>query len=218
MRILIRLMAATMVLVGLMASVPAQAAGTVKVAALRFPTGAAEVARVGADVHLSGKVRSLTPDLVDFYGRSVITLDDAAALDPDSGDFAVSVKLRLTRGAGDWNLVQKGYWSDPGQWKLSLDSTPDGLRFSCRYKGDRGAVMAYTPTRVVRTDGPWVSVVCARHGDLVTVRVNGVVVAEASGAIGRVANSRDVLIGSKGLTATDRDQFLGQLDALWIRS
>lgn len=198
-------------------TVPAQAA-TSYVLMLVFPDGSPQAPTVGPTAQLQGKVRPLVPDQLDFYGRSVVRVASAASLDPEAGDFEVAVRLRLTRGAGNWNVVQKGFWGDPGQWKLSLHKTSSGLRFSCRVKGTSGAVHAYSVPGVVTAGGAWVTAGCKRVGDRVSVIVDGREVGAAAGPIGTVRSAQDLLIASKGLTASDPDQFLGLVDAVSVRS
>jgi hypothetical protein len=52
----------------------------------------------------------------------------------------------------------------------------------------------------------------------VAVVVDGREVGAASGRIGKVRSAKDVLVGSKGMSATDPDQFLGLVDNVWVRS
>jgi len=184
---------------------------------LRFPDGAAQTPLYGPTPAFRGSVRGVSPDSVDFSGRSVIDLGRSTSLDPGTADFTFGAVVRLTRGSGDWNIMQKGYWSDRGQWKLSLDRTSTGLRFSCRVKGSSGSVMAYSPRGVVTPGGPWVRAECHRDRSGVSVLVNGRVVGRASGRTGDVRSSSPYLIGSKGMSARHPDQFLGLMDYVWVK-
>ena len=197
---------------------PAQAAaGVTYLSLLRFPGAEPGHAVYGPDAVLEGAVRPTSPDLVDFAGRGVIDVGTSPALNPGDQDFDFGAVIRLTRGAGDWNVMQKGYWSDRGQWKLSLDTTPTGLRFSCRVKGTAGALMVYSPVGSADVGGAWVRVECRREAKQLSILVNGEVVGRASGAAGVVANDAPFLIGSKGLDARDPDQFRGLVDEVWVR-
>lgn len=202
---------------GLLTAVPANAA-TSYALYLGFPDSDPKQADVGPTPGLHGLVRGVAPDSVDFYGRSVVRVADRAALDPESGDFEFAARVRLTRGAGNWNIMQKGYWSDPGQWKLSLHSTTKGLKLSCRIKGTAGAVHVYSSPGVISVGGGWVTAGCRRVGDRVSVVVDGREVGAATGRTGTVRSSKEVLVGSKGMTASDPDQFLGLLDDVWVKS
>ena len=197
---------------------PSSAASTtVYMSYLRFPDGAADTALYGPDPVFKGSVRGVSPGYVDFSGRSVIDVGRSTSLDPGTSDFTFGAVVRLTRGSGDWNIMQKGYWSDTGQWKLSLERTNSGLRFSCRVKGSSGAVMAYTPAGVVSAPGSWVRAECHRDATGVSVLVNSEVVGRTSGRTGDVRSSSPYLIGSKGLEANDSDQFLGLMDYVWVK-
>lgn len=158
---------------------------------------------------------SVSSGVIDFYGNSVVQTDDRDNLDPGTSDFSFTSTFKLTRGSGDWNIMQKGYWGD-NQWKMSLDRTSSGLRILCRVAGDKGAVQANSkPGSIV--EGRWVEVTCNRIGDTVKVLVNGAALGQGSGAIGRVANGRPYLVGGKEMFKKNRDQFLGLMDDVSVR-
>ena len=209
--------ATALVAVTVTVAMPAHAASDDYASYLRFPDSEPAHALYGPDPTFEGAVSPESPDVVDFQGRGVIDVGTSASLDPQRDDFSFGAVIRLTRGAGDWNIMQKGYWSDPGQWKLSLDVTPDGLRFSCRVRGSAGAVMAYSPVGVVTAAGPWVRVACRRDATSVSVTVDGEVVGVEQGATGNVESDSPYLIGSKGMNAAEPDQFRGLMDYVWVK-
>ena len=138
------------------------------------------------------------------------------SLDPHTADFSFGARIALTKGVGDWNVMQKGFYNDR-QWKLSTQPTADGAKLSCRVAGSAGVVFVATSTAVVPTDGSWHQVGCARVGDQVQVRVDGSVVATGSGPMGDVSSTRNYLIGSKGSgQLADPDQYLGLLDDAFV--
>lgn len=112
--------------------------------------------------------------------------------------------------------MQKGYWGDPGQWKVSLEKDATGLRISCRIKGSDGAVMAYSDYGWVQDDGPLTYVGCRRTGNRVDVMIDGSVRGTAYGPTGYVASSKPMLLGSKGLWIASNDQFYGLMDRAWM--
>lgn len=153
---------------------------------------------------------------LDFFGRSVVETPDRPSLNPGTADFAFGVRLALTRGVGNWNVMQKGYWNDQ-QWKLSLHDAGSSAQVSCRVSGSNGAVHVFTDGAVLPADGTWHQVGCARIGSEVQVRLDGVVVATGSGPIGSVSSTQPYLVGSKGIGAiSDPDQYAGLLDDAYV--
>jgi hypothetical protein len=168
-----------------------------------------------SDAQLRGDI-SATRDFADLYGRSVVESAHRSDLNPGVRDFRVGVSVALTRGAGNWNIAQKGYYGNAGQWKLDMRERRGGVSVGCRVKGTAGAVRAWSPPGAIETGSRWYSLACHRVGDRVQVLVDGRVVASAQGPIGHVANTKPYLIGSKGMNARDHDQFLGRLDDAYV--
>ena len=166
----------------------------------------------GQGTTITGDVTVTEQGYLDFFGRSVVETPDRANLNPGASDFTFGARIALTRGVGDWNIMQKGNFGDQ-QWKLSTHAVSGAAKLSCRFSGSAGAVHVFTDTPVINADGSWHQVACVRVGNSVRVEVDGVTVAEGSGPIGSISTTKPYLIGSKGVGAiSDPDQFLGLLD------
>lgn len=86
----------------------------------------------------------------------------------------------------------KGAHKQPGgQWKLELV----GAQPRCVFRGMRGGAMIKAGQRV--DDNTWHRLECRRIGRTVTLRVDGVVVASASAATGRIRNNAPVRVGER---------------------
>ena len=169
----------------------------------------------GDGTQIVGDVSVTDGGWLDFYGRSVVQTPNRADLNPGTADFTFGARLALTRGVGDWNVMQKGYWADP-QWKLSTHATASGARLSCRFSGSAGAVQVFTDRPVLTKDGTWHDVACVREGNTVRVEVDGAVAAEGSGPIGSIVSTKPYLIGSKGMQIAKPDQYQGLLDNAFV--
>ena len=172
----------------------------------------------GQGTTIAGDVTVTSQGWLDFHGRSVVETPNRANLNPGTSDFSFGARIALTRGAGDWNVMQKGNFSE-GQWKLSTHAAAGGsVRMSCRFSGSAGAVHVYTDNQAMPADGSWHQVTCERVGDNVRIHIDGAVVAQGFGAIGSISNIKPYLIGSKGVGAiSDPDQYLGLLDDAFVR-
>ncbi len=149
------------------------------------------------------------------------------ALSPGTRTFRLGADFRLDARSdglptdnGD-NLVQRGLYDGPAQYKLQVDK-----RYaSCRVAGDRGAVLARAPMPV-ETD-QWYRVTCLRQGDTLKLNLlkhdDGAWTSlgpwTASGRIGLVRLSRGtpLSIGAKTLAGGEivrsgPDQFNGAVD------
>jgi hypothetical protein len=196
---------------------PSQAATGTYRTRLEFSTSDPSLdSATGYHVQILGKVRELPTGVLDFYGTSVVEIPDRPVLNPGQETFYFAARVRLTRGAGNWNIMQKGYFGDHGQYKVSLVSDAQGLRISCRIKGTAGVVMAFSRPGVIALNGPFTYVGCKRVGANVLVLVNGSVVGRATGATGYIGVQQPVLVGSKGTWLASADQFLGQVDRAFV--
>jgi 3-phytase len=169
----------------------------------------------GQGTAITGDVTVTDQGWLDFFGHSVVTTPDRPNLNAGTSNFTFGTRIALTRGVGDWNVMQKGNWNDQ-QWKLSTHTAAGAARLSCRFSGSAGAVHVFTDTPVIPADGSWHQVVCTRSGNTVGVQVDGVTVAQGSGPIGSISTTKPYLIGSKGVTVADPDQFLGLLDDAFV--
>jgi Laminin G domain len=146
-------------------------------------------------------------------------------LSPRYRDFRFGVSFRLFQTSEGGlldngnNLVQRGRFSDPGQYKLQVDHG----HVSCRILGSSGA--AFVRSSVAVEPGQWYTARCSRIGSEITLalvdRTDGdttrTTVVEPTGLVdadsvseplsvgGKVASNGKVVIG-------DADQFNGVLD------
>lgn len=121
------------------------------------------------------------------------------------------------------NLIQRGLWGDPLQYKVQVD----GRRSSCRVKGAAGAVVVRSD-RAIPAD-EWYRVHCTRRGSevtLVLVRLRDgkrwISTGRGStGALRAPQSSTPLSIGGKtrpngGLVSGSTDQFNGRVDNAFL--
>src|SRR5436190_20723700 len=85
---------------------------------LTFPPESPAFDPYGQGTTITGDVSVTDQGLLDFFGRSVVSTPDRASLNPGMSNFSFGARIALTRGVGEWNVMQKGDWNDQ-QWKLS---------------------------------------------------------------------------------------------------
>jgi hypothetical protein len=141
-------------------------------------------------------------DLVAHDGR----------LDPGSGDYAMTVRLRTTRPQG--NVVQKGQApSTGGYFKIDMDEG----RVACLFMGSAGSVHLRSPASIA--DGVWHEVRCVRTADEVVLSIDSIVVDRRRGATGTVANTWPVTIAGKSgcnQVSVGCDYFSGDIDRVLL--
>jgi hypothetical protein len=148
--------------------------------------------------------------------RVVLQAASTDELNPGAGPFrfGATVLLPKQETTNGQNVLQKGYSSAGGQYKLQIDGKAG--RPSCVVvgTGQRRIHQARSPISVA--DGAWHSIECQRAGAQLTVVVDGVVRATAAiPAALSVSNQAPLSIGGKGAYANN-DQFQGTIDDLWI--
>lgn len=159
-----------------------------------------------------------------------VTSADPGWLQPGRESFSFGVDVALdTRSSGTHhdngdNLVQRGLFVDPTQFKLQADHHHP----SCLVRGDEGMVLVVSPETL--EPDRWYRLICAREGDEVSVTVarleNGKPVdprtTTDSGEIGSVTFPVDtpVSIGGKlgpdHLPAAATDQLNGTLARVFV--
>ena len=207
-------------------SVSAAAAGTVALWSLDEPAGATTASAgggnrldgtVGADVETGVphggatgyRFADVEPNSPPVRPGHLVLVPHSAMLNPDDGDFTVTVRFRTTRGPG--NVVQKGQNGSPGgYWKVEHE---DG-RARCAFvgpDGEGGAIAA--DVRV--DDGRWHTVTCERTADGVTVSVDGEGRRTRTGPTGTISNTAELMIGGKAQCDQQQvgcDYFSGDID------
>lgn len=155
----------------------------------------------------------------------VRTTGGTDVLSPGLDAFTIAADVRRDAGLdvdGD-NVLQRGLWNDPGQYKLQLD----GGYASCVVAGTRGRVVTKIESEVV--PGVWYRLVCRRDGDTVRLALRRLDVdaswhAVARGPIGSVrAASPDspltigAKVGESGELTAQPDQFNGAVGDVVVR-
>jgi hypothetical protein len=158
----------------------------------------------------------------------VVVATEAASLSPGDRDFEFGAAFELdpeSSGSeadnGD-NLLQRGSFNDPGQYKIQLDH---GVP-SCRVAGDAGVLFVEADEAV--DPGAWYSVSCRRAGDEVTLTVTPYADQDdgeswrATGPTGTVPfGDQPLSVGGKvdpsGTPVASADQFNGAVDDVFLR-
>jgi hypothetical protein len=133
---------------------------------------------------------------------------DSPALNPGTGDFAVTV--RLFTGTGDQNIVQKGQATTAGGY-FKVDMVQG--RASCTFRGSDG--LRGISSSETLWDHTWHTVRCERRATGLTIIVDGGVPRTNAGPSGRIENSTSLSIGGKQYCnppTVGCDYFIGDLD------
>lgn len=168
----------------------------------------------GHALTLSGNYALLdgpTSPVVAFAPISRASTPHVANLNPVGREFAATLVFRVPADISTLtdtpNLAQKGFFNDPGQWKMQLE--PSVAAVQCRFKGTLGAALITSSVTEV-DDGLWHTATCWRSKTQLGVTVDGVDLA-LSRTVGDIANHRPMLIGAKSLVSST-DQFTGEID------
>jgi hypothetical protein len=156
----------------------------------------------------------VAPNSPPVRPEHLVTVEDSPQLDPDDGDFTVTVRFRTTSSPS--NVVQKGQnGTRGGYWKVEQD----GGVVRCLFMDGSGrGVTAHS--RLPVADGEWHTVVCARTPSDVTLFVDGARLAREGGRTGVVANTWPLSIGGKNRCDQDAvgcDYFSGDVDVVRIQ-
>ena len=174
---------------------------------------AADAAGAGLDTHVASDdgfgYQWAMPTVVS--DSRVVTVADAAELDPGAREFAVEAKVKT--GATDGVIVQKGLSTSPGgQWRMQLI---DG-QVSCLFKSD--TVQGATRSTVRIDDNQWHTVACELTASGTTVYIDGARDGHQNKAVTGVDSADPVWVGGKtgcgSLAACD--YYVGMVDYLKI--
>lgn len=141
------------------------------------------------------------------------------AFNPGTAPFAVAAYLKTstvpTVGHYSPNVVQKGFFSSSGQWKMQLIGTSGGTIADCRFAGSKlpgGDIVTDSFHR--RLDNHrWHEVVCWRKQNRYGITVDGRETSKV-GTVGSISNSRPLRVANKAPWAGIKDQFQGKLDCV----
>jgi len=147
-----------------------------------------------------------------FPGHSN-TVPHHTDLNPDSGDFSVTIRYRTRYNFG--NILQKGQGTAVGgYWKFEA---PNGQP-RCLFRGGNGASRTgYYNTPL--SDDQWHTVRCVRTADYVEMYVDGVRTSRLNGPTGNIANNAQLSMGGKSQcdgVETTCDYFVGDIDYVRI--
>ncbi len=175
--------------------------------AVRFPAYTGEAAAPAAVLVVTATGDAISPLDRDFEFGATFLLDaESSGSAVDDGD----------------NLLQRGSFSDPGQFKIQLDH---GVP-SCRIVGDAGEVFVEAQEAV--KPGAWYTVSCEREGSEVSLSVTPYddqedqEPARATGPTGSISLlAQPLSVGGKvspqGVPVASADQFNGAVDDVFLR-
>jgi hypothetical protein len=148
--------------------------------------------------------------------RVVLQATDVPDLNPGAGNlrYGASVLLSPAETSTGENIMQKGYATAGGQYKLQVDGVSGKPSCVLSDRTDPAIHVAKSQTSV--SDGAWHTLECRRTGTtfaiLVDDRERGSATVPATLA---VLTPQPLSLGGKG-TGVNNDQFHGSLDDVWI--
>jgi PKD domain/Laminin G domain len=176
----------------------------------------------GATVHSYSRftgdgVTPRSPTMLPVEPERLDTVPHSTLLNPDSQDFAITVRYRTSKSFG--NLVQKGQnGTVGGYFKIELP----GGRPTCLFKGvSNGRTVqraVEAPLTVDLSDNIFHTIRCERLVNRVTLFIDGVEVKRLVGSSGNIANTKNLSIAGKSncdQVLTTCDYFIGDID--WVR-
>jgi len=129
--------------------------------------------------------------------------------------YGANVLLAAAETSSGENVLQKGYSTGGGQYKLQVDGVSG--KPSCGMSGSGETGLHLARSRQSIADGSWHAVECRRTGPTLAILVDDQV--QASVAIPAdlsISSAQPFSIGGKGVGA-DNDQFRGTLDDVWVK-
>jgi hypothetical protein len=152
----------------------------------------------------------------DTCPRLVLQAADTADLNPGTRPirFGAGVKMAPEEAGDGENVLQKGYSTAGGQYKLQVDGLSG--RPSCAMSGQTSTTVYLARSRESIADGQWHTVECRRSGATLAILVDDQL--ETSVAVPEtlsVSTTQPLSIGGKGV-GVDNDQFHGAVDDVWV--
>jgi hypothetical protein len=154
----------------------------------------------------------------------IVEAEDSTDQDPGERDFAISVDFlmpSLPAGSSiiDQNVMQKGNFDDPGQWKVEIDRE---RRPTCvfHYPDDAGTPITARIQREI-DDGIWHTLRCERRGNFLMISLDSGEGEDSrsieipAGHTVTITNPQPIRIGGQNVMAS-ADQFHGSLDNISI--
>ncbi|MEV4708991.1 LamG-like jellyroll fold domain-containing protein [Actinoplanes sp. NPDC049316] len=148
--------------------------------------------------------------------RVVLQAADAPDLNPGAKDlrWGANVLLSPAETSSGENILQKGYSTAGGQYKLQVDGVSG--RPSCVMSDKTATTIYVAKSAVSMADGAWHTLECRRTGTTLTILVDDK--AQGSRTIPAalsVVTTQPLSLGGKG-TGSNNDQFHGSLDDAWV--
>jgi hypothetical protein len=149
--------------------------------------------------------------------RLVLQAGDTADLNPGAGPVRYGAAVRMApeeAGAGE-NILQKGYSTAGGQYKLQVDGLSG--KPSCGMSDKSSTTVHVARSRDSIADGEWHTLECRRSGETLSIVVDDqmkttIAIPETLS----VVTAQPLSIGGKGV-GENNDQFHGAVDDVWIR-
>ncbi|MEV6633237.1 LamG-like jellyroll fold domain-containing protein [Actinoplanes sp. NPDC051470] len=149
--------------------------------------------------------------------KLVLQSADTPDLNPGSGPLSYGAAVRLSpqeAGAGE-NILQKGYASGGGQYKLQADGISG--KPSCGMGDKASTSVLIARSRESIADGEWHTLECRRSGATLSIVVDDAVKTSVAIPVAlSVVTTQPLSLGGKGVGA-DNDQFHGELDDVWVK-
>jgi hypothetical protein len=148
--------------------------------------------------------------------RLVLQAVDVPDLNPGAGAFryGANVLLSPAEGAASENILQKGYSTAGGQYKLGVDGVSG--KPSCAMSDKSSTTIYVAKSQAGISDGGWHALECRRAGTTLTIVVDNQVRGSATlPATLSVVTTQPFSLGGKG-TGAKNNQFHGSLDDVWI--
>jgi Laminin G domain len=154
----------------------------------------------------------LAPNTPPAVPEHLDTVPDNIKLDPETADYAVTIRYRTTHKFG--NVIQKGQSTQVGgMWKFQQ---PNG-KMSCLFRGAAGEISVNSG--VPLNDGQWHTVRCERTATKVVMTIDGKKKRTGNGPTGMISNSANLSIGGKSNCNQKKvtcDYFVGDIDYVRI--
>jgi hypothetical protein len=148
--------------------------------------------------------------------RLVLQAEHAADLNPGDGPIRFGAGVLLAKGetSEGENIVQKGYSTTGGQYKLQVDGL--GGKPSCVMSDKSSTTIHRALSTVSIADSAWHRLECRRAGTVLSILVDDVVRGTRTIPASLSVNTTQPLsVGGKGL-AENNDQFHGTVDDVWV--
>ncbi|WP_328469987.1 laminin G domain-containing protein [Actinoplanes sp. NBC_00393] len=148
--------------------------------------------------------------------RLILQGGDTPALNPGNKPIRYGAGVLLSpaeTGRGE-NILQKGYSTGGGQYKLQVDGLSG--KPSCGMSDKVGATVHVARSRTSVADGKWHSLECRRTGPTLAILVDDRLESSVPVPVElAVETTQPFTVGGKGVGANN-DQFHGTLDDIWV--